>query len=317
MPQKRYGAYNPLYVFTAEYIQTTLEEAIRKNQERLRDWETRHNLLGCAYKTKTTQAGRMLEVEVYPSFLNRKDYTRALKQQRTGAAQKKQNDKNAQRKFVRLVHSNFAVGDIFFTGGFSDERQPADLRECHREIERFTSRLRYSSKRAGVKQILYVYVIERRTGADGAVKYHVHMILGRNAGENVHGADRRDWIESRWRGGDYANTKSLQWKRGGGFTGISKYFTKQFEQLHDTGRAGLRHWGQSLHLKPWTKKPSESYSRFKKRRVAGLLKAPATMKAEFEREFPGYGYLEEYPCEVRYSEVVDGFYLYCRMYKKE
>lgn len=317
MPRKRYGTYTPLFVYTDKYIQTTLEEAIHQNQERWRDWETRHNLFGCAYKTKTTLSGRMLEAEIYPSFLNRKDYTRAVKEQKTKEAQKQQNEKNAQRKLIRQVHCNFTAKDIFFTGGFSDDRQPSSVDECRRFIKCFLDVLKYHAKRAGAGAIRYIYVIERQIIADGRIKYHAHVLLSKNAGTNLAGEDGRDWIESKWKGGDYSNTKSLQWKRGGGYTGISKYFTKQFEKLHDTERAGLRHWGQSLGLKQWSKPPTESYSRFKKRRVAGLIRAPATLKAEFEKEYPGYEYLEEYPCEIRYSEVIEGFYLYCRMYKRE
>lgn len=285
----------------------------------------------------------MLEAEIYPSFLDRKDYGRAIKQQQTGAAQKKQNEKNSSRKLVRKVHSNFTVKDIFFTGGFSDDKQPASIDECHKFVVCFLNVLKYHAKKAGAGAIKYIYVIEREEKKDGTVKYHAHIILSRNAGANtaqvcdkcgkvytrnqhgickkcggkLSGIDGRDWIESKWTGGDYANTKSLQWKRGGGFTGISKYFTKQFDDLHATERAGLRHWGQSLGLKQWDKKPTESYSKFKKRRVASMVKAPATMKEIFEKEYPGYEYLEDYPCEVRYSEVIEGFYLYCRMYEAD
>ena len=317
MKQKRYGCYQPNLVYQQNYYQLTLEDAIRQNEQMLREWEIRHQNLRCAYKTKTTQASRMLEVQVYPSFLDRKDYTRALKEQRTGEAQKRHNDEMARQKFVRTVHSNFHEGDIFFTGDYSTENQPGSLEECHKDLKRMLECLRYHTRKAGAGKIKYIYVIEQKTRKDGATDYHVHILLSRNAGANRKGIDARDWIESKWKGGGYANTKSLQWKEGGGFTGISTYFTKQFEELHDAERPGLRRWGQSLGLKQWTKKPSESYSRFKKRRVAGMIRQPATMMGEFEKEYPGYKYLEDYPCQIRYSPVIDGFYLYCRMYKRE
>lgn len=383
--RKRYDRYNPVFVFTEPVYQTTLEDAIRENQERIREWEIRQRLRNCEYKTRTGKAGRMLEAEIILSFLDRKDYTRALKQQKTGAAQKKQNDKNAQRKFVRQVHSNFTVGDISFGGGFTDENQPRSLEECHRFLARFFNVLKYHARKAGETEIKYIYVIESKEREDGSTHYHTHMILSRNAGANTarrcpkcgrvfpaggpavcpglpvparankpqlleigrkHGVrglsgemtnkdireaiakatacggkpvpiDARDWIESQWKGGDYANTRSLQWRRDGGFTGISEYFTKQFDTLSETERPGQRRWGHSQNLKEYTRQPTESYSRFTRRRVANLLKAPATMKEVFEKEYPGYAYLEEYPCEVRYSDVVDGYYLYCRMYQKE
>ncbi len=337
---RKYGYYIPLFVYREDYYQLTLEELIREQQEKIRQWEIRQRIFDCAYKTKVAKAGRMLEVEIYPSFLNRRDYSRALKEQRTGAAQKKQNDKNAARKLVRLVHTNFKVGDIFFTGGWSDDKQPKSLEDAKKEVGKFLDRLRYSAQQAGEKSIRYIYVIESVTKKSGTTKYHAHILLNHEAGANVYLVEKqkdgsvkyvhrnrckdpkaepvseRDWIEHQWTGGDYANTKKLQWKREGGFTGISKYFTKQFESLHETERPGLRRWGQSLGLKEYSRKPTESYSRFSKRRVAKLLKEPATIKAEFEKEFPGYLYPENYPCEIRYSEVIDGYYLYCRMYQK-
>ena len=316
MPKKCYASYNPIFVYTQEYHQTTLDEAINQNQQQLDIWAARHSMHGCIYKTKTTKAGRMLEVEIYPSFLHRKDYSRTIKEHRTGEAQKKQNTKNAQRKLVRMVHSNFAVGDIFFTGGFSDSTQPASDDDCKKFIANYLARLKYSCKNAGGGKIKYIYVIERSERRDGTVKYHVHIIMSKNAGLNSAGVDGRDWIESKWTGGDYANTKSLQWKQDGGFTGISRYFTKQFEDLQATERFGSRRWGQSLGLIDCTETPKEDYSRFKKRRVSKLVRNEAEIKAEFEREFPGYKYLDDYPCEIRYSEVVSGFYLYCRMYRR-
>ena len=316
MPKKRYATYNPIFVYREEYYQTTLEDAIKEQQRKINNWLTRHSMNGCIYKTKTTKSGKMLEVEIYPSFLNRKDYSRAVKEQKTGKAQENQNAKNAQRKLVRMVHSNFVVGDIFFTGGFSPDKMPANYEECQKEVIRFLGRLKYSCKRAGGGKIKYIYVIEQTTDKNGAVKYHVHVILSKNAGLNPTGIDGRDWIEDKWFGGDYTNTKSLQWKQEGGFTGISRYFTKQFEKLHTTERTGLRRWGQSLGLKEYSEQPKEDYSRFKKRRVSGMVKNQAETKAEFEKEFAGYMYLDDYPCEIRYSEVIEGFYLYCRMYER-
>ena len=317
MPKKRYASYTPIFAFREEYYQTTLEEVIKKEEQKKAIWAAEHDMRNCVYNTKATEAGRMLEVEIYPAFLHRKDYSRALKEQKTGEAQRKQNIKNAQRKLIRLVQSNFAVRDVFFTGGFSRQNQPQNDEECKKEVARFLDRLKYSCKRAGGGKIKYIYVIERSVLADGTVKYHVHILLSRNAGLNSAGMDGRDWIESKWTGGDYSNTKSLQWKRQGGFTGISRYFTKQFEDLNPTERPNSRRWGQSLGLKDCTAPPQNSYTRFKKRRVAKLVKNEAEIKGEFEREFPGYEYLDDYPCEIRYSEVIAGYYLYCRMYRRE
>jgi len=313
--KKRYGNYNPLFVYTSDYYQPTLEDFIREQNQKLLDWERRQMRRGCAYKTKTTISGEMLESEIYLAFLNRSDYRRALKAEATGAAQKKQNDKNAQRKLIRYVHANFVPGDIFFTGGFSPDKMPATLQECKRFIVNYLNCLKYQMKRAGAGKLKYIYVVESVEKATGTA-YHVHILMSKNAGANRDGMDGRDWVESKWKGGDYANTKSLQLKNAGGFTGISKYFTKQLEKIHDAEGPFLRRWGQSTNLKKWTKEPTESYSRFKKKRVISLLKAPATMKEQFEREYPGYQYLEDYPCEIRYSEIVDGYYLYCRMYRK-
>ncbi|MFV0399219.1 MAG: hypothetical protein ACK5LX_01195 [Oscillospiraceae bacterium] len=340
--------YNPLFVFREELFpkpphQLTLEEVIREQQEKLREWEQRHRLIKCSYQTTSIEAGDMLEVSIFPSFSGRDDYRRAIREQRTGKAQQRQNLKNAQRKLVRLVHSNFKDGDIFFTGGYSPEREPASLGECEAHVTRWIKTLRYNAIQAGArsKDLKYIYVIE----FTGTGRYHVHVLLSREltahralrcskcgkaktprrghenrpckCGGHMERIDSRDWVEMKWDGGDYSNTKSLQKKRVGGFTGISKYFTKQFEDMSGTELPGRRHWGQSLGLVDRTAREKKSLSKFGKRKVVDMVKATATMKEAFEKQFPGYQYPEEYPCEIRYSEVVGGFYLFCRLYRRE
>lgn len=314
--KKRYGNYNPFLVYVNNYHQTTLEEQIHLQYEKIAEWELRQSRFKCHYKTKTTKAGEMLEVEIYPCFLNRQDYSRAKKAERTGKAQKNHNDKVAQRKLVRYINTNFVAGDIAFVGGFTNKLQPKTLKDCKREITNFINRIKYHMDTAGLtgSELKYIYVIESKI-KNGKEHFHVHFIFNDVAGANNKGEDRGKWLSSLWQGGDYPRIDYLMVKNIGGLTGISSYMTKQFEEFSET-EPNKRRWGQSLNLKKYSEKPTSSFRKFNKRRVAGMLKAPATMKVIFESEYPAYNYWEDYPCEVRYSDVIDGYYLYCRMYKK-
>lgn len=316
---KKHAQYNPLYVYTQDYEQTTLEEYIQENYERICEWELRQSKLRCHYVSKTAEAGKMLEVEIYPCFLQRVDYNRAKGAQRTGKAQRKQNIKNSQRQFVRKAQSNFIQGDYFFHCGFDDEHQPKSHEDCHRHFTRFIDRIKYHMDRAGVSKsdLKYMAVIETNKAGD---KFHIHAIFNQVAGSNAKGIPNRDFLENLWNGDKYPRTSRIIMGETG-ITGLSTYLTKQFEDDEDFDELSpgkyKKRWIQSTGLKQYTRPPRKNFTRFSKRRVADMLRVPAEMREVFEKEYPQFRYCEDYPCEVRYSEVADGYYLYCRMYRRE
>lgn len=263
-----------------------------------------------AQKTITTKAGPLLEAKAFPSFLNRKDYSRAKKYKPSREVQQKLNDETARKKFVLKVHASFGTGDIWFTGGFPFWAMPKSLNEARKIIaDKFIRPVNANRKKQGKDNLRYVYVIEETEGnsenGEPEKKYHVHMIIG--------GDNDRDWLESMWPGGEYPQARRIRSKDIGAIVGMSEYIQKC--------PMGRRRWGSSKGLKPYSKKPSESYSKFTAamvKKIAMLLTAGEDVKVKniMEKAYPGYAYDLAHPAEVKKNEEFGGYYLYCRMYRK-
>jgi len=260
----------------------------------------------CLQKTKTIKAGQMLEIDAFPSFMDRKDYSRAKKHKPSRKEQQNLNAKNAIKNFIRKMNANFITKDLWATFGWDFERMPASEEEAYRESENFIARINYHRKRAGLPNMKYMYEVAAVDGKEGEpeAKYHIHIVMD--------GLFSRDKIEELWKGGEYPQTRRLRLRDFGGLTGLALYISKN--------KNGRQRWRQSRGLKPYTQKPTESYNRFSKSKVKKMLEmlmAGESLKETFEREYPGYAYSDEYPCEIKGSNFIGGYYLYCRMYKKE
>lgn len=262
------------------------------------------NDINCLQRTDSTKAGEMMEIQSFPSFLNRKDYSRAKKCRPSRLEQQNLNEQNARKKIIRLINANFTMHDIWGTFGWDFEREPENEDDARREAVNFIGRINYRRKKRGQPLLKYIYVIESVPGrpekGEPETKFHIHIIMN--------GDVDRDEIEKLWNGGEYPQTRRLVIKDFGGLTGLATYIAK-----HPNGK---KRWGQSQGLKPWTRKPSKSYKKFKKTEIQKLMRDRNLLKEVFERKYPGYAYSEDYPCEIKYNKQIGGYYLYCRMYKK-
>lgn len=258
----------------------------------------------CLQKTVSTKAGEMIEIQSFLSFINRKDFIRVKKHRPSREEQQNLNEKNAKRKIVRLINANFTINDIWGTFGWDNERQPPSEEDAKRQVVNFIVRINYRRKKRGEKPLKYIYVIESKPGrpekGEPDVKYHMHIIMG--------GDVDRDEIEQLWHGGEYPQTRRLVIKDFGGLTGLATYIIKNPK--------GKKRWGQSQGLKPWTHKPTGSYSKFTKSMVERMVRDRGSLKEIFERKYKGYAYSEDFPCEIKYNEQIGGYYFYCRMYRK-
>lgn len=260
----------------------------------------------CAQNTRTIKAGEMLEIHSFPAYQGRADFLRAKKFSPTSKEQAKINERNARRKFIRTLSANFTTKDYWGTFGWDFGQMPASIDEAKRQAGLFVNRINYALKKKGRPNLRYMYVIESEKGNplkhEPETKYHLHIVMSR-------GLDR-DVIEELWRGGQYPQVRNLRIKDFGGLTGLATYITKQAD--------GKRRWGQSKGLKPWTRKPMDSYSKFTKSQVRRMAEAASrgeSLKAVFEKAFPGYTYWDAYPAEVYKNEQFGGYYVYCRMYR--
>lgn len=262
------------------------------------------NDIKCLQRTDSTKAGEMIEIKAFPSFLKRTDFSRAKKCKPSREVQQNLNEINAKRKIVRQVNANFTMDDIWGTFGWDNERQPPTIEDAKRQTTNFIGRINYLRKKRKQDNLKYIYVIESTEGnpdkGEPEIKYHLHIIMS--------GDVDRDEIEKLWHGGEYPQTRRLVIKDFGGLTGLATYISKKPN--------GKRRWGSSHGLKPWTHKPTKSYTKFTKAMIEKLVHDRNRLKEVFERKYPGYAYSEDYPCEIKYNEQIGGYYLYCRMYKK-
>jgi hypothetical protein len=252
------------------------------------------------YRTRTTKAGTRLEAEVYPMFGRNMERTaRKEKQNITKERQAQLNTRRAKHRLVLLVENNFRFwDDVAVTLTYKNE--PEDEKRCRKDIRNFFNRVKRIREKRCLPELKYIYAI----GYDSQHRIHAHCIM-------TGGIDRTE-LEQIWQKG-YANTYSLQ-TYGNGLQGIANYLYKQNEKARDNGdRVNYHMWAGSRNLK--TPKPHVSDCKLSNRKVKTLARYFRNEAKEImEKIYPGYT-LEE--GEVRYSDIVDGVYIFCVMRKKE
>ena len=125
------------------------------------------------YIKETCVAGDTIEVCKYYTYrVNVKGEKRAKKEKQTSEAQKKVNQRKAEKELRRLMAANYKNGDVVVRLDFF--RRPGGSEEMQPLIEKAIRKLRSAYNRAG-KQLKYIYVKE--VGPRGS--RHIHMILNR------------------------------------------------------------------------------------------------------------------------------------------
>ena len=129
------------------------------------------------YVKRTTTAGKTVEVEYYyTARYNRKGQTRNDKVKPTKEAQKRINNKQAERKLRLLLNANFSYGDYHVVLDYIREKDKPDRtkEEMQQDIAKFLRELRKLYKKAG-KELKYVHVME--IGSKGA--RHHHLVINK------------------------------------------------------------------------------------------------------------------------------------------
>lgn len=277
--KKTYGDYD----YESEYQKqiTNLEE--HEFQRYLKE-----RRVGYLYMTKTVTSGKMVEVEIYPVFRNKKDVPRE-KKKKTRKAQCDLNDKNARKKLIRLMNANFDANGYWVTLNFAEN--PKDLDEVDKVMKNYIKRLNYRRKKLELPNMKYIYVSE--IGKNG--RAHVHMVT-----DNL--LDR-DSIEDAWRHGKRNHVRRLD-PDDFGLTGIATYLSKDPK--------GKKRWKASRNLAQ--PKVTQSLTKFRRRQVLKMVKNQNEIETELRKEYPKLKYLDS---EVRQNEINGLFYVYNRMIKKE
>ena len=284
----KYADYNYLEIYNESVLGA---QSIEEKIEELRSSGKKYK-----YKVKTIQSGDMLESEIYPVYEKRKDIPRRDKESLSKEAQANLNDKNAKKKIVRLVNTNFTRNDLLLTLTYRDKHLPTD-KQAKNDITNYIRRLKNYRKKMGLDDLKYVYVLEyvdeEEQHKSKKIRVHHHLIIN---------SMDRDAAEDLWRKGR-AEAKRLQ-PDDFGLEGIARYMVKKPK--------GKR-WYASRNLK----QPviHEAVTRLTKRRAERMALTPDQIPDLFESLYSKRYSFNDYYTFL--SDITGGLYLYCRMRKKE
>lgn len=248
---------------------------------------------GMYYRTKTIKSGTLLEVEAYP-LLPKNLNKAARKLEVSKEAIKAHNQRNAEKRFTRLIESNFTEADYYFTGTFEGVNLPT-LEEVRKAVKRYIARINYEREKRGLGKARYVYVIEGYEEGSRQKRLHFHMIID--------GALDRATLKAIW-GNGRTKCEELAPKSYNGLIGLARYLAKDPK--------GRKRWSSSKGLK----QPIVTVADRKMRASAARRIAQSTSEAAaaLEKIYPGYEHVET---EVKTNPYIPGCYIYAVMRKKD
>lgn len=242
----------------------------------------------CLYREKRFTCGEYLEVDIFPVFEYQRG--RSKKRKPTSETQKKLNQRNAERKLIRLLNTNFTKNDIRFDLTYSDEFYPESNQDAQRELQNFLRRVKRYRKKHNLPELKYVAVTE--IGKKTA-RVHHHIVMSGGIDINT--------LAEIW-GRGYTTAKPLQFNEHG-IVGIAKYLVK--EPIFG------KRWCASKNLEQ--PKESQRDGRISQRKVRTFHDSGTDNREEIEHLYEGYILTDVHPV---YNEVNGGYYLTIRMFKR-
>lgn len=241
----------------------------------------------CLYREIKYKCGDYLEIDLFPVF----EYQRGRKKKRkpTSEIQKRLNQKNAERKLIRLLNTNFTEKDIRFDLTYREEKNPSSPEEAQKELQNFLRRVKRYRKKNNLTDLRYVAVTEIGE-KKGRVHHHIIMSGDINISK----------LAKIW-GRGYTTAKPLQFDNFG-IAGIAKYLIKN--------PVLKKRWSASRNLKkPKTSKRDGRLPQFK---VEEFGRSGDDNKNEIEKLYKGYLLAG---CETYYNDFNGRYYLTIRMYE--
>ena len=165
------------------------------------------------YKTKTIVSGPMLECEIYPIWRTSKKSIREKTRKESRKVQKNLNNKNAVKRVIRLINTNFNNNGIWGTFTYSNDRLPSSEEQAKKDMQNYIRRLKRYIARNDLDDLKYIYVTEYSEGS----RVHHHIVMSFN---------NRDVAEKLWKNGGRTQTRRLQ-PDDYGLEGMARYITKQ------------------------------------------------------------------------------------------
>lgn len=270
-------------------------------------------------RTRTTKAGPMVYVECYPVWDPKT--ARAAKseaqQERHRRAQEKLNEKNAQKRLVRLVNENFGAGDLILTLEYARGKNPEDEAQAMRDVQNYLRRVKGLRDKRGLPPMKYVYVIEETHSRQHGTRYHHHMIMS--------GGISRDEAEAKWtqKHGGYCNARTAQPDEKH-LTGFACYLTRgkkertpEKDGKNPQERAMRRRWNCSKNLTDPDERATTADKKISVRkagRIAETMDNFDRAKEIFEKLYPDCKLLE---ITARRSKWTTGVYICAELRREE
>ena len=247
------------------------------------------------YREKVYECGDYLEVDIYPVFREQGGKCRRrAKSKPTRAVQEKLNQRNAERKLIRILNGNFTKGDIHITLTYRADALPETYEESLRDARNYLRRVNRMRKKLGLPELKYVLI-------PGEGKFHFHIIMN--------GGLSRDVLEELW-GYGYANTERLQFTENG-LAGLATYIGAQFiTEEGDKRERGQKRYSCSRNIV--MPEGKERDGRISQRLVCELATVDSESRAAFEKLYRGYTFVESKPF---YNDFNGGYYITVRMHK--
>lgn len=224
-------------------------------------------------RQKVYETGNFCEIEIFNVSDLCKKYKRTKKVKESTPAQKRLNNKKAQRHFVRKVHLNFTQKDLYIDLTYDGENIPTSRDRILRDIQNYVKRLKRARRKLGITEPLkYIYVISNIDNNGNKVRYHIHMIIN---------SMDRDTAEKTW-GKGRANTDRLQYNEYG-VEGKSLYMARQ--------ASGEKAWGSSANLKQVEAKVKDDRRELTPKKLEDMERCPEDREI-FEKLYPGWTFTE-------------------------
>lgn len=217
----------------------------------------------CLYREKKYYCGDYLEIEVYPVFAKQRG--RVKKYRETTEAQKRLNKRNAERRLVRLIHTNFSEADIRFDLTYEPAKNPESFEEALRHLQNFFRRLKRYRIKHELPELKYIASTERGSKKG---RFHHHLIIQGDININE--------LAKIW-GKGYTSALPLQFTDTG-VSGLGVYMAKE------DGKA--KRWSSSKNLKQ--PKVVESTGRLSHKQVAEIFQYGIDGRHDIDKNYKGF-----------------------------
>lgn len=239
------------------------------------------------YREKKYYCGEYLEVAIYPVYANPKK--RGKRNKPTTEIQQRLNQRHAEGKLRRLLHTNFTPSDLFATLTFNEVNLPASVEDAQRLLQNFLRRLKRKYARLGL-DAKYIYVMEYGQKHN---RIHIHLVL-------TGGITRAD-LEKLWGLGS-VSADALRFEKDGLAT-LAKYLTKG-GGVDDQDKPTWKRWSGSRNLEQPT--VTQRDGRLSHRKMTDLCQNGGD--AEYlETQFDGYE-MADFSLDTS-QDIYGGYYL--------